>query len=83
MNREQVMEKLTNIFIDLFEDEEIVLNDNTTAQDIDGWDSLTYLQMIGEVEKEFNIRFTLGEINGFANVGEMCTCILLHLSKQS
>ena len=50
------MEKLTNIFIDLFKDEEIVLNDNTTAQDIDGWDSLTYLQMIGEVEKRIHQR---------------------------
>lgn len=69
MNKQQVMEKLNLIFVDLFDDDSIVLTDATTANDIEDWDSLTYLEMISLVEKEFGIHFLLGEINNFANVG--------------
>lgn len=81
MNKQQVMEKLNLIFVDLFDDDSIVLTDATTANDIEDWDSLTYLEMISLVEKEFGIHFLLGEINNFANVGEMCDCIIKHMSK--
>ena len=81
MEKEQVMNKLTEIFRELFESEELMLTDETTAKDIDGWDSLSHLQLMHSVEAEFKIRFTLGEINNFKNVGEMCGCIIKHLSK--
>lgn len=79
MNQEQIMSKLTGLFQELFEDDSIVLTDETTAKDVDDWDSLAHLELISTVEAEFGIHFTLGEINSFANVGEMCQCILRHL----
>lgn len=79
MDKEQIMSKLTALFQELFEDDDIVLTEQTTAKDIDDWDSLAHLELISTVETEFKIRFTLGEINSFANVGEMCGCIMKHL----
>lgn len=79
MDKEQIMSKLTALFQELFEDDDIVLTEQTTAKDIDDWDSLAHLELISTVESEFKIRFTLGEINSFANVGEMCSCIMKHL----
>lgn len=80
MNKEQIMDRLNGVFRELFDDEDIVVVDETTANDIEDWDSLAHLELITMVETEFQIRFTLGEINSFANVGEMCSCIERHLS---
>lgn len=79
MDKERVMSKLTELFQELFEDDNIVVTEKTTAKDIEEWDSLAHLELISTVEAEFKIRFTLGEINGFDNVGEMCSCIMKHL----
>ncbi len=79
MTHEQVMERLTKIFQELFDDESIVLTDETTAADIEDWDSLAHMELISETEAVFEIHFTLGEITNFANVGEMCNCIMKHL----
>lgn len=81
MNKEQVMEKLNEIFRDLFDDEELVLTEETTAKDVEDWDSLAHLQMITTVEKEFQIKFSLGEINNFANVGDLCNCVQKHVGE--
>ena len=80
MSRAEVMDKVTAIFRELFEDDDIIITNETTADDIDDWDSLTHLELITTVEKAFGIHFSLGDINGFANVGAMCDCILKHLS---
>ena len=79
MTHAELMNELQDIFRELFEDENIVIEDSTMAADIEDWDSLTHLELIATVEARFHIRFTLGEINSFGNVGEMCDCILKHL----
>lgn len=73
------MEKVTSLFYDIFEDDTIVLTDATTADDVEDWDSLAYLQIVAEIEDQFAIKFTLGEVNGFSNVGEMVDCVGKHL----
>ena len=55
----------------VFKDSSIQINDNTTANDIDGWDSLTHLQIITELEKHFSIKFTLSELIGLDTVGDI------------
>ncbi|MBE6658608.1 MAG: acyl carrier protein [Ruminococcaceae bacterium] len=75
MTRDVVTAKLTEIFRDIFEEDDIVVTDETTAQDIEGWDSLTHLSMISEVESEFKMRFKMKEITAMKNVGEMITII--------
>lgn len=79
MTHEEVMHTLQDIFRELFDDEDIIIKDTTTAADIDDWDSLMHMELIATVEAHFHIRFTIGEINSFANVGEMCDCILRHV----
>ena len=81
MAREQVLEKVTEILREEFEDDELEVTDATTAADVEEWDSLTYLSMIHEVEVAFKIRFFIGEIQEFKNVGEMIDSILKHLAK--
>lgn len=79
MSKEKVLEKVTEILADIFEDESIVVTYSTTASDIEEWDSLAHLQIIATIEKAFNIRFSLGEINNFANVGDLCDSVVKHL----
>lgn len=78
MTKSEVMEKIKEILNDLFDDD-FDVTECTVADDIDGWDSLAHLQVISAMESGFNIHFTLGEINNFANVGEMADCIIKHL----
>ena len=80
MNRTDMMRQLQDIFRDLFEDDAIEITDATTAADIEDWDSLAHIELVAMVENHFHIRFSLGEINSFANVGEMCDCVLKHLA---
>jgi acyl carrier protein len=68
-------EKLQEIFRDLFDDDNIVLTDDTSAKDIAGWDSLTNVKLIVRVEKAFKIRFGTGEVVGINNVGELAALI--------
>lgn len=75
----EIMEQLQGIFREQFDDEDIQVEDSTTADDIEDWDSLAHMELIATVEEHFRIRFSLGEINSFANVGEMCDCIVKHL----
>ncbi len=80
MSREEILKKITDICRDVFEDETLVIDDDTIASDVDGWDSLTHLSLINEIENEFNIKFTLGEITGSKNMGELIDAIEKHLS---
>ena len=80
MNRNEILERLQPVFRDLFDDEDITVTDTTTAKDIEEWDSLAHMQLISAVEEEFGIEFNIGEINSFANVGEMADSIMKHMA---
>jgi len=79
MTREEVYSKLNEVFQDVFDDEDIEINDETTASDVDGWDSLEHINLIVAVERCFGIKFTMGETTGLKNVGEMVDKIIAHL----
>lgn len=67
--------RLSEVFCTVFDDDEIVVNAETTASDIEDWDSLNHISLIGAVEEEFGLRFTMGEVSGMQNVGEMARII--------
>ena len=71
MNKEKIFIKLNSIFRDIFDDESIVLSENTTAADIEDWDSLTHISLIAAIEDEFGIRFDMKDVLNMKNVGEM------------
>lgn len=76
MERQEIFEKLNEIFCDVLDLDEVELNDETSAEDIEEWDSLSHIQLIVAIEKEFKIKFTSKEIMSWKNVGEMIDCIL-------
>ena len=76
MTHAEVLDALTNVFRDVFGDNSIVINDQTTANDIEDWDSLEHINLIEAVEKEFNMRFQMREVSGMKNVGEMVDIII-------
>jgi acyl carrier protein len=76
MDREEILEKVNNIFIDVLDNDEVKLSDSTTADDVEGWDSLTHIQLVVAIEKHFRIRFTSREIQSWKNIGEMTDCII-------
>ena len=79
MSREDLYIKLNEVFRDVFDDEEITVNDETTADDIEDWDSLEHINLIVAIEKAFKMKFKMGEISNFKNVGEMVDIILARI----
>ncbi|MBE6878852.1 MAG: acyl carrier protein [Ruminococcaceae bacterium] len=75
MTREAIFEELTEIFRDIFDDEEIELTDETTADDIEDWDSLEQINLLVAIEKKYSIKFKLDEVSHLANVGDMVTLV--------
>lgn len=81
MTRSEVQGKLQEVFRSVFNDDAIVLSDQTTAQDIPGWDSLQQIKIILGCEKKLGIRLRARDINGLENVGEMTDHLLAAVSK--
>lgn len=79
MSREEVFEKVVEIICDVFDDDSLKITDETVAKDVEGWDSLNHLQLINEIEDEFDITFTMGEVQGFSNVGELIDSVMNHI----
>ncbi len=76
MTREEVYERLTNVFCDVFDDDTIELTDETTADDIEEWDSFEHINLVVAVEEEFGFKIPMGKTVTMKNVGEMVDIIL-------
>ena len=76
MDQREVFDRLNRVFRDVFDDETIRVTPNTTADDIDDWDSLEHITLISAVEREFRMKFKLGEISSMKNVGEMARIVM-------
>lgn len=71
----EIIEELQEIFREIFDEDDLAISRDTTAEDIEDWDSLTHMQLIIEIEKKYGIKFTTGEIKKAANVGEFIDII--------
>lgn len=69
------LDKLNEIFREVFDDDDIIVDQTTTANDVDGWDSLSHVNLIVAIEGKFGIRFSQKELLAFKNVGDMLKCI--------
>ncbi len=72
---EGINERLNEVFRDVFDDESINVTRDTTADDIDDWDSLEHIRLVTAVEREFGVKFTMREVSAMKNVGEMIDII--------
>ena len=75
MTHEAFLEKLNEIFQDIFDDDSLVITETTTANDVEDWDSIEHINLIDAVEKEFGMKFKMQEVSGMKNVGEMVQII--------
>ena len=75
MKKEETIKKITEIFKDILDVEDIIINEETTSNDIDEWDSLTHIQLIVAIEKQFKVKFSSMEISNWKDVGEMILSI--------
>lgn len=71
----EILEALNGIFRHVLKNESLNLTETTTAHDVDGWDSLTNMLLISEVEKAFGVRFNFRENVKMKNVGDLCAAI--------
>ncbi|MCS7029086.1 MAG: acyl carrier protein [Bacteroidia bacterium] len=76
MTAEEVLKAIHPIFQEVLENENIVLTRETTANQVEGWDSLSHIDIIVAIEKHFGIRFTSAEIASFKNVGDLVDCVV-------
>ena len=80
MDRNEILAKLQEICRDVFDDDELVISDEMTSEDIDGWESLTHLSLISEIEDEFEINLTLKETSKSSSIGELVSAIQNHIA---
>lgn len=80
MNSE-VWDRVVKICRDVFENDELEFNETTSAKEIEEWDSLTHLNLMSDIEEEFNITFTLEEFSSTKNLGELVNILKKHLEK--
>jgi len=76
MEKEEVLSTIQEIFRDILDNEEIILSEETTADDVEEWDSLTHIQLIVAIEKKFKIKFNSNEILSWNNIGEMINSVI-------
>lgn len=75
MERNEILARVEEIFREELELDDLVLNDETTADDVEEWDSLSHIQLVVALEKGFGIKFTSKEILSWDNVGDLVDSI--------
>ncbi len=75
MSKTEILEKLNGIFQDVFDDEDLKVEEATTAADVEGWDSLTHIMLLSAIEDEFGIKFDMKAVQGLKDVGAMVELI--------
>lgn len=76
---ERILQKLNEIFIDVLDNKNIKLSRETTAADVEEWDSLNHIHLVVEIENFYNISFTSGEMQNWKTVGDLCDNIAAKL----
>ncbi len=75
MSEEKIYEELDEVFQDVFDDESIHVTADTTAKDIEDWDSLEHINLVVAIENHFGMKFNMNEVTTMKNVGEMVQII--------
>ena len=76
MNRQEILKQVEAIFRDIFDDSQLNIVESTNAEDIEDWDSLNHINLVVAIEKHFDIKFALGELQTLKDVGAMIDLML-------
>ena len=76
MKRDEVFSGVQEIFRDIFDIEDLIINNQTNADEIEDWDSLNHILLVSSIEKEFKIKFALGELVEIKDVGSMINMMI-------
>lgn len=76
MTREDIFKNVNEVFRDVFDDDSITVDETTTSNDIEDWDSLEHINLVVAIEDKFKMKFTMGEVTGMKNVGAMVDIIM-------
>jgi acyl carrier protein len=76
MTREEVFNRAQDIFRDIFDEDDLVINDTTNSDEIENWDSLNHINLVSAIEKEFNIKLSLGELMTLKDVGNIIDLVI-------
>jgi acyl carrier protein len=79
---DEIMQQVTDIFRRVLDDTSITLNESTSANDIESWDSLNHIRLVVATEKQFKVKFTSAEMRSWKTVGDMVKNIIAKLSQQ-
>lgn len=71
MNDEAILERLQEIMADVFDEDDLVVTRDTTAEDVEEWDSLSHIRLMVAIEREFHVKFTNAEIESLESVGDL------------
>jgi acyl carrier protein len=71
MTRKEVFNGVQDIFRDIFDEDDMVIEDKTNSDGVEEWDSLNHINLVSAIEKEFEIRFALRELMALKDVGSM------------
>ena len=82
MNRNEIFQKVEEVCMDIFEDDQLTVSEESSASDIEGWDSLTHLSLVSELEEAFDIAFTLDETTGSKKLGDLVSAIEKHIGEK-
>lgn len=75
MDNNQLRSRVTNTFRNVFGEPDLAIRDDMTAEDVEQWDSLTHINLIVALEREFRVKFTTGEVSKLKNVGDLIQLI--------
>lgn len=81
MTRNEVFERMTQVFRDVFDDNSITIKDDTSSSDIVEWDSLMHIQLIDAIQDEFEVEFGIEEAYNLKNVGELVSLVMNSVNK--
>jgi len=82
MTREEVFIIVQNIFRDIFDIDDLVIDNKTNSDEIEDWDSLNHINLVSAIEKEFKIKFALGELTSLKDVGAMVDLMMKKLKNE-
>lgn len=80
MHRDELFNSIQEIFRDIFDEDDLIIQDKTNSDSIEEWDSLNHINLVSAIEKEFKIKFALGELMGLKDVGNMIDLMIEKLT---